>query len=224
MKHIFFRAVVAVSGLLFALGASAQQDYSAHFLTNDWRAAYTNPALMPKGVYIALPGIYNNLLVTNVTYNDLVVDDGMGGTVIDVDNAIAQLGPTNTLRENLDIETIGLAFTLGNVTLSAGHRVRYTGYTLYPKTLPQLIWQGNAQFIGEMVDFSTDIDLLGYHEFSLGAAVDVGPLRIGGRAKLLSGIGTAYTERSHVQLTTDDEVDLLELDADFRVNNSILSP
>ncbi len=201
--------------------AAAQQDYSAHFIPDDWRAAYTNPALLPKGLYIALPGVYNNLLVTNLTYNDLVGTDETGASVVDVDAAIKLLGPDNTLRENLDIETIGVSFTLGAVTLSAGHRLRYSGYLNYPKTLPQLIWQGNAQFIGQTVDFSTDLDVLGYHELSIGAMAGIGEqLQLGGRVKLLSGIGSATTARKRLQLTTDEEIYELQLDADFRVDNS----
>lgn len=207
---------------LFLLGAAmnlrAQADLSAHLLRGSWQAYHTNPALPAAGaISVSLPGFYNNLLITNLTFSDVVT----GNNTLDIDNAIAQLGASNVLRENLDIETLGVGFRLGPLGLSLSHRLRFNAFFDYPQTLPQLIWQGNAQFIGQTIDFAPDVDLFGYHELALGASLDLGErLTVGARAKWLSGGASIETSRRQLRLTTGADAYDLNVDADFVVNTS----
>lgn len=201
--------------------AGAQEELGTHLLRETWSANRSNPALLPPYKWvIGLPAVYDNLLITNVTYADLVVDQN-GEQVLDVDNAILKLKADNQIRENLDIETLSFAYRFGQFTLSAGHALHFGAWLNYPKTLPQLIWQGNAQFIGQTVDFGPDIQLMGYHEFYVGGALTpVKGLTIGARAKYLSGIAEVSTERRKLELTTDEEAYALTLDADFLANSA----
>jgi hypothetical protein len=204
--------------LIAGTGLRAQADLSAHLLRDSWQAYHTNPALPAGGaISVSLPGFYNNLLVTNLTFSDIVTDNN----TLDIDNAIAQLGASNILRENLDIETLGLGFRLGPLGLYVSHRLRFNAFFDYPDALPRLIWQGNAQFIGQTIDFAPDVDLLGYHELALGASFDLGDrLTIGARAKWLSGGASIETSRRQLQLTTGADAYDLNVDADFVVNTS----
>jgi len=201
---------------------TAQEELGVHLLRDAWPANRTNPAILPSNkLVIGLPGIYNNLLLTNITYADLAVTNEKGEEVIDVNNAIPKLTNSNLVRENLDIETLSAAFRLGKISLSLGHALRFGAYFNYPKTLPQLIWQGNAQFIGQNVDFSTDMQLNGYHEWYAGVAVTpIQGLTVGARAKYLSGIADVSTERKRLQLFTDSVAYALTLDADLLVNSA----
>lgn len=203
------------------LPLAAQQDLSTPFYQNLWQANRTNPAFMPEHkLVIGLPGIYNNLFVENITYNDLIVERD-GQNIVDVDQGIASLDRDNLLRENLDLETISLGFKRGNFLISLGHTLRYNAYANYPKTLPQLIWQGNAQFIGQNVAFGPDLQLNASHEYGLGLAYQVGSkLSIGAKAKYLSGVADVSTSRNDLRLSTSDDVYQLQLDADFLVNSS----
>lgn len=211
---------LAICASLLSAGLIAQSDLSAPMLTNSWQALQANPAQQPSGVLINLPSLYNNLWITNITYNDLIREEG-GNKVLDIDNAIAQLTDDNRLQETVDIETFGLAINLGPVGLNFGHRLRFNALINYSQALPQLIWQGNAQFIGQTVDFGPQVDVLAYHEWALGASTQIGEkIRVGARAKLLSGAAYAGTERNDLSLTTDEEAYALTLDADFRVNSS----
>ncbi|MDX1942977.1 MAG: DUF5723 family protein, partial [Saprospiraceae bacterium] len=125
------------------------------------------------------------------------------------------------IRENLELETLSLGIRFGKTFLSIGHSVKFNAFLDYPKTLPQLIWQGNAQFLGQNVDFSSDLQLFGYNEFYLGAAFQITEnLSIGGRAKWLSGFGDISTDRQKLNLYTNDEAYQLALDADFRLNST----
>ena len=205
-----------------ATTAVAQEDLATHFMRNTWQASRTNPAFFPDYQFvIGLPGAYNTLLVTNVTYGDLIAKGEDGKDILSIDQAIGRLGENNVLRNNLDIETLSFGVRLGRAALSIGHALRFNSFMNYPKTMPQLVWQGNAQFIGQEVDFGPDVDLYGYQEFALGLAVDVTPnFTIGGRAKLLAGVGSITSERTGLRLRTDSDIYQLELNADYYVNSA----
>lgn len=197
----------------------AQQELGTHLLRDVWQVNKTNPAIFPdKHFIIGLPGVYNNLNITNLTYNDLFVKQD-GKTFLDMNSAISKLDNDNQIRENLEVETVSVALRLGKLWLSAGHTIKFNAYLDYPKTLPQLVWQGNAQFLGQHVDFSTNMQLFGYNEFAFGAAFPITKnITIGGKLKWLSGFGDVSTDRTKLNLLTDSTAYALSLDADFRVN------
>ena len=69
---LFFLSFIAISNY-------AQQDLGTPFLSGTWQSTLINPALLPDHkITVALPGFYNNLVVTNVTFDDLVVTDQNG--------------------------------------------------------------------------------------------------------------------------------------------------
>ncbi len=211
--------------LLILLAATAnallaQQELSTHLMRGVWQANRSNPAFFPEHKFtIGLPGVYSNLLVTGLKYNQIVSEDAGGRRVLDIDKGISQLDADNLIRENTEIETLSFGVRLGKLSLSAGHAVRFNAFMNYPKTLPQLIWQGNAQFIGQEVAFGPDIQLFGYSELSLGLALDLSKrLTIGGRAKFLSGLGDISTPRTDLRLFTDEDAFDLTLNADFQAN------
>lgn len=201
---------------------SQQQELSTLLIPNTWQANRLNPAVVPNTKFvIGGPGIYNNLRVSNIVYNDLFGTNEQGETVLQVNNAIAQLDDQNRILENLDIETISLGAKLGGIWLTLGHSLRSNATLNYPKTLPQLIWQGNAQFIGQSISFGPELNLNTYHEISLGFVFEVTQgFHLGGRVKYLSGLNSISSERSFLELTTDDDVYQLTLDADYLVNSA----
>ena len=218
MRKIILLALIAMA----SYPMMAQQDLSAQLMRHTWQANRTNPALLPDSKFvIGLPGFYNNLLITNITYSDLEFTNEDGRRVLSFDQAIAQLGDDNMVRENLDIETLSFGVHLGNLFLSVGHAARYNAYINYPKTLPQLIWQGNAQFIGQTIDFGFDQQLMGYSELSVGAAYSFKDfLTIGVRGKFLNGISDVSTERSDLSLYTSDDIYQLQMNADLLANSA----
>lgn len=218
MKKILFFLFATLANVALL----AQQDLSTHFMRHTWQAHRTNPALYPDyGVSIGLPGVYNSLWIENLTYNTLFTTDANGQQVIDINSSIAALEGQNRIREQLDLETLSLGLRLGPVGLSFAHAFRFNAYLDYPKALPQLIWQGNAQFIGQEVSFGPQTDIYAYQEFAVGAMVDLAKwVQVGGRVKFLSGAGSVSTANSGLRLRTDDEIYALTLDADFRLNTA----
>ena len=203
------------------LAASAQQEIGLHFNRELWQSHKTNPAFLPaEGLTIGLPGLHNTLFFTGPTYGDALRQEN-GGTVLDVDNLIAQLEDRNLVRENLDIETIGIAFSTGKWRFGFQHTARFSGFLDYPKELPQLVWKGNAQFVGQTIELGNDLQIFSYNEFGLAAAVELAPVTLGARVKFLTGIGDVSTaERQSIALTTDEEFYQLTLVSDYQLNTS----
>ena len=202
---------------------SAQQELGTSTLGHVWQVNQLNPGVIPNSKFVvSLPGVYNNLRITNITLEDLEGQNQEGKKVLDIDNAINQLADQdNIIRENLAIQTLGFGMALGDFFIQASHGIRFNGFINYPKTFPQLVWQGNGQFVGQTVEFGPDFHLEGFHEWSLGLAYQVNDnISVGGRFKLLSGIAYASTEKTFLSLTTDEEFYELELDTDYLINSS----
>ncbi len=206
----------------FFLNLQAQSELGTHLMRGMWQANRTNPALLPSHVItIGAGGAYTNLQIANLTYNDIITEMTDGTNVIDIDKAIELMGDNNFVRESFDIETISLGLAFGRLNIFAGHTLRFNAYFNYPKTLPQLVWQGNAQFVGQEVNFAPDVQLFAYNEFSVGAAYEINEfLTLGGKVKYLSGVADASSEGNQLNLLTDEAAYQLTLDADYRVNSS----
>ena len=217
MKRRILLSVFVIQ--LFCFPLWSQQELGLHFIGELPQVQQTNPAMVPGArFFIALPSAANDFYLSNLTFNE-VVDDS--GEVLDIDAAIELLDTENFLREYLTVETVTLGLGLGRFQLTLGHATRFNAFLRYPKALPQLVWQGNAQFLGEEVAFGPDMQIGGYHEWSAGVAANLIPsLRLGARVKLLSGISDASTARSGLRLLTNEETYALTLDSDFLLNTT----
>ncbi len=221
-KNIMRSFLLNLFFLLISWPLFGQADLGLHFMRNVWNSSHTNPAIVQQQKFIViLPSLYNNFQFTGATYADLLSTNEAGETVISANAFINKLEDENYIQEHFDAEAFGLAFTLGNFSFSVSHALRFNAYLSFPKALPQLIWQGNAQFIGQTVDIGHDLHLFGYNEFALGTAYKISDgISIGGRLKLLNGIGDISTDRNELSLSTDEESYQLSMQADYRVNTS----
>jgi hypothetical protein len=215
--------IAAVAYLLFQ-GAQvfSQQEIGLHFMRDVWQANQTNPAIVsPAKITIGLASVRNNLLFDGPTYNQIVSKQN-GEPVIDIDRFIGYLNPENLIRDDLDFSTLSAAVRLGDLTLSLGHAVKYHAFFKYPKTLPQVVWQGNAQFVGQEVPLGNELQLTGYHELGLGAAYRFGNITLGAKAKFLSGIADTSTDPEHHDafLYTDPDIYQITLKGDYILNTA----
>jgi opacity protein-like surface antigen len=148
-----------------------------------------------------------------------VVTDEGGQRFFDYDRAIANMNERNQFRDQLDIETIGVAWRGEKWAFGFSHRNRFRGLVDIPKTLAQLVFQGNAQFIGQTVDVAPYFRLTNINEFSFSAAYQVSDvLSVGGRVKYLSGAADLSATSGQLNLTTSDDVYQLELDPEYTIN------
>lgn len=206
--------------LIASQSLNAQQDIGLNFMSSIRQNVRTNPAFMAEHrLTVELPGFRNNLFFTGATYGDFIVQSG-DSTIFDVNGLINNLEPRNLIRENLEINTLGATMRFGNVQLSLNHAFHFNAYLDYPRNFPELIWRGNAQFIGQTIDLGHDVHLLSYSELAAGVAVKLGKLQVGGRLKYLSGIGDVSTQRRGLSLYTDPEFYALTVEADYLVNSA----
>lgn len=219
---MIFKIKTTLLALLFCAPLMAQQELGLHLMRHVWQSNTTNPAIVQQNsVVIGLPGLRNNLVFDGPTYNEIVTEQN-GEPVIDIDRFIGFLKPENKIRDDLHFPTLSVAFRIKKLTLFAGHSIKYHAFFKYPKTLPQVVWQGNAQFIGETVDLSNELQVSGYHELAFGAAYKFGNLTLGGKAKFLNGIADATTDDDHhaASLYTDPDVYQITLNGDYILNTS----
>ncbi|MDO8368028.1 MAG: DUF5723 family protein [Saprospiraceae bacterium] len=213
--------------VFFSLQLSAQQELMLHSLPDVWHSTATNPAFFPEDKHFAigLPGIGLDAAHSGeVSYKDIFVKSD-GRTQIDFTNALAKLDPVNTVFFEQRIETASVGFRLpGKIWLQAGHANRLSGAITYPKTLPSMIWDGNAQYIGQTVDIALQTDISNWNEWSVGLAKGFGNFNIGARAKYLSGITSLLTDanRQKATITTSDDIYQLSLSTDYAFYSSSL--
>ncbi len=217
---------IKITTLLFFLilqsGLWAQQELNTHFMRGLWQSTYTNPALLPEAkLTIALPGIYNDLYFSDITYNDIVTTDDNGETFVDLRGIADRLSDQNFLREVPVLNAIGIGVRTENLFFSLSYALRGQAYLKYPRELIALLTEGNAQFIGQEVEIGPDFQVTAFNELSLGFGVQLNRmLTVGGRLKLMNGIADLSTERDRIGLLTDADVYQLNLRGDFLVNSS----
>ena len=213
--------------LLLVVQLTAQQELMLNTLPEIWHSNTLNPAFFPKDKHfvIGLPAYALDAAHSgDIAYKDVFVKKD-GKTVIDFGNAIGQLDPQNEIYLDQRIETLSLGLRLGKgLTLQAGHANRLTGVIGYPKSLPELIWNGNAPYIGQNVQIAPRATLFDWNEWSAGASLNFGKLSIGGRFKLLTGISSLRTDAAHqsASIYTDPDIYQLTLNTDYAFHSSSL--
>ncbi|MFN0215412.1 MAG: DUF5723 family protein [Saprospiraceae bacterium] len=227
-KYLFRTSLAASLFVLLAFTqASAQQELMLHTLPEVLHSNATNPAFFPQNKHFAigLPGIGLDASHSGeISYKDIFVKDG-DRTIMNFSNALSKLEPTNTVRFEQRIETVSLGLRLpGKIWLQAAHANRLSGLVVYPKTLPALIWDGNAQYIGQTVDIGLKTDISDWNEWSLSLAKSFKNLNIGIRAKLLTGSSALLTDKDHstASVTTSNDIYQLSLATDYGFHASSL--
>lgn len=210
--------------MLSSVSVFGQQELNYHGLRSVANVDKTNPALVSdQKLVISLPSVYANFFHTAGAVDDVIINESGNRSVLDLDRLILLADDNNTLYTNIELETFSLRFRTGPWAFGVGHAVKSNTYFAYPRELPELFWNGNAQFIGSRVEFGPIQQSSAYNELWGSAAFTIKGLTIGGRAKYLSGIGNVSTERNQASLFTSDDVYQLELSTNYLINTSSFS-
>lgn len=216
--------------LLAGMGsvAYAQQELLLHQQPGLWPANATNPAFFPEGkrFVIGLPSFGLDAGHSgDITYNDLLRKEG-SRTILDIGQAINKLEPQNKGYYDQRFETVSLGLRLpGNWFLQAGHAVRLTAALEYPRALAELLWYGNAPYIGQTLEVGFAATTFDWNELNLGVSRRFGEnLSLGARVKFLSGISALQTDdaRRQVSVYTDPDIYQLRLQTDYAFHSSSL--
>lgn len=193
---------------------SAQEELMLHSLPDVWHSTSTNPAFFPqnKKFIVGLPGIGLDAAHSgDITYRDVFVKQG-DKTIIDFGNVIDRLDFTNEAYFDQRTEIINLGIRLpGKFMLQAGYANRLSGNIVYPKALPELLWNGNGPYIGQTLDIALQADVADWNEWSVGLAKKIGPVTIGARGKLLSGVSSLISDPNHISASVYTSPDIYQL-------------
>ena len=222
-----FQIVIIFVFLALGVKLSAQQELMLSQMDKVWQMNNVNPSFFPveKRLAIGLPAFGVDATHSgSLTYNDFFkkVNDQ---TVFDFNTVVNKLEPQNEVTYQQRIETVSLGFRLpgkGKTAVSAGHAIRMNSHTTYPKELIQLLWGGNAQFIGQTIQIAPNTNTFDWHEVSVGLSRDFGKfLRVGARAKYLAGISSLVSDPAANSATiyTNPDIYQLQLSTDYGFNS-----
>ena len=219
--------LILIASVLISLNAFAQQELSLHFMQELNQSKRLNPAIEnPYKLHfgIASPGI--NFASSAFSLNDIFITDGDNEWFLNLDTTLSNLKPIdNSVQLSSDIETISFGIEVGKIQFSFFHRLNFDAGITYPKILPDYLWYGNANYVGELIDLAPSIDMISYHEFAFGAALPVSPkVRIGAHFKYLQGIIALETDFASLNFYTDPEFYQLTVGSNLNFFTSGLSP
>ena len=145
-----------------------------------------------------------------------------GTLFIDPDQFINRLNVRgNDQRFGVNVD--GLAFNYRRKGWQAGfsHRVRAEGAMDLPRGLVELAAYGNAPYVGTPLQVMPIIDAFAFQEFAVhGAATLWDNLTVGGRVKLLRGVGAIQTTTADVILETDPDFYETSLQTNVTLNTA----
>jgi hypothetical protein len=198
---------------------SAQQELMLHQMPNIWHKNSLNPAWFPddKHIAIGLPSLtLDQFHSGNISLNDFLIKQN-GTNYYDLTKVLSKLETTNTFDIQERIETVSFGIKLAGWGLSIGHAIRFSGAVEYPKSMAQLLWEGNGKFIGQTVEIAPKINFWGCNELGLGISKKILNTRVGLRVKYLSGIGAIRTDDAHSKASvyTDADIYQLTLNTDY---------
>ncbi len=200
--------------ILCASGLSAQQELMLYQLPELWHANSVNPANFPadKRFAIGLPSFVLDARHSgDITYDDIFHREN-GKNILDLGAAVDKLDPENTVNYNQRLETVSLGWRLGGGwAIQAGHALRLNAHIVYPKTLAEVLWNGNAPYLGQTLEIAPAADYSKWHELSAGLSKQIGPVRVGGRAKYLGGVGALRSDDEHRSATVHTDTDYYQL-------------
>ena len=133
------RLLVVLGLMFFMCGMKAQNMQVLYGMDRLYQGSYLNPAFIPNNrVVVSIPSFYNNLSINGPAYSDVIKNNGVED-YIDINSLLSNLQPTNYLREDMEIQTLGLCLSVGPVGIQAYHKVKFNAFIAYPEELPSLI-------------------------------------------------------------------------------------
>lgn len=200
MKRISF----IIYFLAISLFASAQQEYSMHFMRNVWNSNYTNPGLQPyQKFFITGTSVGSSVSLKGLGDTPIFIEDANGAFTPNYQEIIDNLDEDFRIRSNVSAELFGVGFKVKKLFFSLSTSTKATAQIVLPKNLFELAWYGNEAFIDETVEFGPGFDIEAYQELALGVNYSFNrKLSAGVRVKRLTGIFSASTTADEMTLTT----------------------
>ena len=216
MKKIYILLAIILFSFNFT---EAQYAYQQTLYYNVPQAKYTNSGIMPeyKG-YFSIPLLSGyGLTASNsgFAFNDLFEDGN-----ISPESFLNALKDKNLLKVGNSLDVIAFGFKVGKNFISFNVSPKTDLNLGYNKSVFDFLLNGNAAYIGKSISLDGfSLDASAYIETGLGYTREVNDkLSVGGRVKLLSGLGNVKADFNGVSLFTDSVDYSLTATSNFSIN------
>jgi hypothetical protein len=217
MTRISFFIIIIMA--LMCQGVQGQE-LGLQFMEESIRTGSSNPGqLREHFISIGLPSVYANYGYNGPTMGSILNKDANGQYFIDVDKGLAALQDENFVRLDVGLETFNFDVRLGKLQVGLSHAVRQMAAFEFPRELPEVIFNGNSQYIDQDIDVGPSLDARLYSELAAGVAYQVNDkLSAGGRLKYLSGVGNISSDKHQASIYTDPEYYQITATTDYELN------
>ncbi|MFA9388470.1 MAG: DUF5723 family protein [Prolixibacteraceae bacterium] len=224
-RYTIYSTIALYLLLALSFKASAQDNNMFYHMSNVPQSYQLNPAIIRDSAKIVLtvPVLTRYSVGLNSTFSlsQVAYKEGRD-LVIDIDNLYNTIDDQNSIYQTFRMPILSFQLRRGDQVFSFSVNERQLFKMKFDKELVGLISMGNAGYLNQ--PFSTDLDfnLLHYRDYSFGYTQKVIPnLTVGGRLKLLTGFAALDAIKSNITLTTDKNVEYLELTTDGEYNTSL---
>lgn len=207
MQQLAFKSLLLFLVLIiFRLGLVAQQDNTLFLQHNIPQSNIVNPAVQIKcPAYIGVPllsSLHFNFNSTGFSYSSFA----NGGSALNLNALVAQMHSWDFISGEVHYTPVSFGFMYDNkqyYNFSWTERVEFK--TFFSKELLSLFVDGNTQYVGDRLKTrNPGVNAMYYREFSFGYSKMVeSNLTLGIHAKLLFGLGGAFTRRRLVEVQVD---------------------
>jgi hypothetical protein len=214
------RIIVSVFSLLMAhIGIS--QDITLMHKEGTMAGTLLNPAFnLDKTLNFSAGAFHTEFITDGPSLSQITSENSDGTRFLDRNKFDAGFETQNNIFTQLEFRTLDAGVRLGSWAFLAGHGFKTQAQLAYSKDLAQLLFLGNAPFVGQQLDIGPSLNVMAYNEVYLGLQKTAGKWSLGGKIKLLYGTANAYTEKSEVTFTTDEEYYRWEFENDVTVRSS----
>ncbi len=213
------------------LTAEAQSDMGLYGLSIVPQSNFSNPAFMPEGkTVIGIPfisSISNSTYSSSFTFNDIFSEkDGSDSLYLNLTDLASKTTSNNYVTEYFENDIIYLGFKIKEKNyLNVGIRNRLYSRAIYSTDLVKLLWNGNANYIGQQLNLSnTFINHDHFISYYVGYSFMVGEkIKLGVRANLNQGLSSIQTAENQILMETashDQNVFVVNANTMFTVNTS----
>ncbi len=208
-------------GLIFFNTFSFGQDITLFAQKGNMAGTLLNPAFSLDKKFNIVLGSFNAEIGTDgPSLHSITSKNSDGSRFLDKSKFDKNFESENNLYTQFELRTLDVGMKLGTWGILAGHGFKIQSNFSFSEDLAQLLFLGNAPFIGQNLSVGPSLDVLAYNEVYLGAQKTVGRFTVGGKLKLLYGTVNTYTEKSNIQFTTDEEYYRWDFDTDLLVRGS----
>lgn len=216
-----------IAGCSMATVTMAQQDLTLYFMNNLQQSSHVNVVASPDTTQLfslGLPVLSNTFI--SVGHNGFVVSDLIkqradDSLYLDIENAFTKMKDLNSISANVETDLLSLRLRKGKNLFSFNVTDKINVEFDYPKSLFELVYYGNGNYLGETVNITgLGINAMHYREWALGWNRTFGNITVGARPKLLFGKSNVWTENSNVSIYTDASNYNLTLSSSFLIHTA----